>query len=275
MLPILVSIGPFKLYSVLIFLFIAFFLGLFVIYKRGIELRFDETELFNVVFWILLWLMIGSRALWVATHLESVGLNPLAWVNIFTKPGFSHSGAMIGFISGVVTGANKRKWDVYMLGDVVVTGLSLAQIFLFLGSLVNGNGFGTATTMFWGMTVPGALIKRHPIQILEALAYTGLFIFLYRIEQKYRTIPWYKGKRSQAQSGFVMASYCIAAGSLGLALDLWRDPEYLAFIRFDSLTHVALLGFGLWVMLHRSGRQWKSKKPSTPSRHFFNRSKSL
>lgn len=274
MFPILFSIGPFKLYSVLIFLFIAFFAGLFVIYKRGIELRFDEEELFNAVFWILFCLLVGSRFIYVVTHLAAIGLNPIDWINIITKPGFSTSGALLGLIVGLVTSARKRKWDVYMLGDVVVTGLSLSQVFIFAGSLFNGNGFGTPTTMPWGVTLPGALIKRHPIQLLEMIAYTTLFIFLYRIEQKYRTLAWYKGKRSQAQSGFVMACYFIAVGIIGLLLDMWRDPEHLAFLRFDVLTHFGLLLFGIWVMMHRSGTLFKSKKNSS-SRHFFNRSKSL
>lgn len=274
MLPILLSIGPFKLYSVLIFVFVAFFVGLFVIYKRGIELRFDEEELFNAVFWIIFCLILGSRLVYVITHLGTIGLNPIDWLNIITKPGFSRSGAIIGLIIGLITGANKRKWDVYMLGDVVVTGLALSQVFIFLGSLFNGNGFGTPTMMPWGITLPGTLIKRHPIQLVEMAAYTGLFIFLYRIEQKYRTLAWYKGKRSQALSGFVMACYCIVAGFIGLVLDIWRDPEYLAFMRFDSLTHFGLLLFGGWIMIHRSGTLAKSKKNPTP-RHFFNRPRSV
>lgn len=271
MFPILFSIGPFKLYTVLIFLFLAFFAGMFVVYKRGIELRFDEEELFNAVFWIIFCLVLGSRLVYVVTHLNSMGLNPLDWINIITKPGFSHAGALIGLIVGLITGANKRKWDVYLLGDVVVTGLSLSQVFLFAGSLFNGNGFGTPTTMPWGVTIPGTLIKRHPIQILEMIIYCALFVFLYRIEQKYRTLTWYKGKRSQAHSGFVMACYFIVVGLVGLSLDIWRDPERLSFLRTDVITHFGLFVFGIWVMVHRSGTLLKSKKTST-SRHFFNRS---
>lgn len=244
---------------------------MFVVYKRGIELRFDEEELFNAVFWIIFCLILGSRLVYVVTHLNSMGLNPLDWINIITKPGFSHAGALIGLIVGLITGANKRKWDVYLLGDVVVTGLSLSQVFLFAGSLFNGNGFGTPTTMPWGVTIPGTLIKRHPIQILEMIIYCALFVFLYRIEQKYRTLTWYKGKRSQAHSGFVMACYFIVVGLVGLSLDVWRDPERLSFLRTDVVTHFGLFVFGIRVMVHRSGTLLKSKKTST-SRHFFNRS---
>jgi phosphatidylglycerol---prolipoprotein diacylglyceryl transferase len=272
-LPVLFSFGPLTIYTFGILLFIAFFIGLFVIWKRGRELHLDEEDLFTTVFTVLLIALIGGRVGYILTRLDSFGSNPFEWLNLFGKPGLLYLAALISGLGAVYWQAKKRKWDFYNLADVLAVGVTLASAIVALGAFLNGSGYGSPTETFLGIRFPGLEERRHPVQLYEMVLYTGLFALLWWLEGVYRTISWYKGNRSEALSGFIMSVYLIGHGLFGLITGFLRSPGLNLYgIRVDLVVYLLLMLWGGIILNNRSGIKLltpakfnlKSKLPPKP-----------
>ncbi len=258
MLPIIFSIGPFTLYTLVVVLCLAGFSGLFVIWKRGRELHFEEKELFDVVFLSLWWMFVAARIGYALIHFDDFGLNIGHWLNVFTKPGWYYPAGMIGAAIALVVESKKRKWDAFQLMDVLVTGMALIQAFIGLGTWLSGIGYGLPTSSFMGMQFAGVFDRRYPAQLLELFGFIACFIYLWWAEGVYRTFSWYRKNRSQAQTGYLVGVYLIWWGAVTTAATLLRTPELVVYgIRFDVIVPV-LLGMigGTWILLHRAGGTW-------------------
>lgn len=259
MIPVLFSIGPFTLYTFGIFVFVACFFGLFVIWKRGIELHFDSKELFDVVFSVLLWLFLGARLGHVLIHLSDFATSS-SWWQVLARPGWYLPMGLVFSWMVLRSMAKKRRWDAFLVSDIFVTGLVLFQALLAFGTFVGGIGYGAPTTWFIGMQFPGVYDKRIPVQIGEFVGFMGLFWYLWWVEGVYRTFSWYKGNRSQASTGFVTGIYLVVSGLISAAAAWLRTPDWVvAGLRLEVIV-TGLFGilFGGWILFQRSGRSLKT-----------------
>jgi prolipoprotein diacylglyceryltransferase len=254
MLPVLVAIGPLKLYSYGLALFIAFFAGMYVIWKKGREAHFEEDELFDAVMIIILIALFLARIVYGLFRLDIYGFNVWNWVNVVGAPGFHMFGAMVGFGLATVWQAKRRKWDVYSLFDVLVIGLALAQAIMAVGAFLNGSGYGLPTEGFLGVRFAGLYERRLPVQLFDMVVYGSLFTFLWWVEKEYRTFAWYRGTKSQANSGFLTAAYMIGSGFFGFFFSFLRPVVWqIGPVRMELLLFLALFVGGLFVLYWRSG----------------------
>jgi phosphatidylglycerol:prolipoprotein diacylglycerol transferase len=229
MLPILLSVGPFKLHTLGLIIPVGVFLGLFVIWRRGKELHFEEKDLFDVIFTALLWMFIGSRIGYVLVHFPDFGLHIGHWLNVFTKPGWYFPSGLLAAAIAVSVESKKRKWEPYQVLDVAVTGLVLTQAITALGMFLSGLGYGLPTDLFFGMRFPGVFDRRYPVQLFELVAFGSCFAYLWRAESVYRTYSWYKKSRSQAATGFLVSVYLIWWGVTATAAALLRTLELVVY----------------------------------------------
>ena len=98
------------------------------------------------------------------------------------------------------------------------------------------------------------LLTRDFRYVILSLLHLGLFIYLWQMEDKYRTYEWYRGKRTSARSGFIT----------GFVLSFWGLAfliERLIFkevILWSVIWGGSLLVGGLVLVYIRSG--WKKIK---------------
>lgn len=234
-------------------LVIALLSSMFVAWKRGRELYFDEEELFDVIFAVLLVVFISSRLGYVLTRFDIYGFNILAWVNVIGKPGLLYEAGLLGGIAATIRYAKVKKWDVYSLGDVLVVSLSLMLLINSFGAFLNGSGYGVATDSFVGMNFPGLYEKRHPVQLYELFFYLIQFSFLWKLESVYRTLDWYRGSRSEAQTGFITSVFLISHGLIGIGASLLRQGLFWGWVRVDVVFYLVIVLVGSLIMLQRSG----------------------
>jgi len=234
---------------------LAVFFGLFVIWKRGKELHYEEKDLFDALFSVVWWMFVGARIGYALVHFSDFGLNIGHWLNVFTKPGWYFPGALIAAGFAFIAESGKRKWDLFQLLDVAVAGLALMQSIIALGMFLSGLGYGIPTNLFVGMQFPGVFDRRYPVQLLEALSLGGCFIYLWRAESVYRTYSWYKKNRSQAASGFLVSVYLIWWGMTATIGALLRTPELVLYGIPGGVLIPFLLGTvgGILLLLSRSG----------------------
>ncbi len=229
MLPILISIGPFKLYTLGLVVPLALFFGFFAIWKRGKELHFEEKDLFDALFAVVLWMFVGARIGYVLMHINDFGLHIGHWLNVFSKPGWYFPGGLVAAGLAFIGETGKRKWDLFQLLDVAVVGLVLIQAIVAVGMFLSGLGYGIPTQLFIGMQFPGVFDRRYPVQLLEIVSYASCFVYLWQAESVYRTYSWYKKNRSQAATGFLVSIYLIWWGLTATAAALLRTPELMVY----------------------------------------------
>jgi prolipoprotein diacylglyceryltransferase len=252
--PILFSIGPFKLYSLALVAFIGFFAGLFVVWKRGRELHFEEKELFDSIFVVLFWSFITARIGYVALHAPDYWSNLPGIVNFIGHPGWYFPAGLVGAGLATFFESKKNKWDVYQVMDLFVTGVVIAQAILSVGTLLAGIGYGLKTTSIIGLPFAGVYDKRYPVQVWEMISYGICFGYLWWVEGVYRTFSWYKRHRSQAETGFLVSMYFIWLGGINFVSSLFRTPEMVVgVIRFDLIVSTLGVVGGLWILFYRSG----------------------
>lgn len=257
MFPVLFSFGPIVLYSYSLFIFLAMFFGLFVMWKRGNEFHLDQKDLFDVIFEVAIWVFISARLGYVVVQTLSgngFGINLVDWINVFGRPGWYFPAGLIGGWIAIRRSAKRMKWDHYQIADLVVTGLILAQAILAVGAFVSGVGYGASTQSILGIQFLGVYDKRYPVQLLEMLAFFGGFGYLWWVEGVYRTFSWYKGNRSQAATGFLTGIYLVIWGLTKLVGTLFRTPEMVVWvIRLDLVLPLVVALLGGLVLLKRAG----------------------
>lgn len=256
MQPVLISIGPLTVYSFGVFAFLGFLLGMFVVWKKGREQRFEEEALFDAILASCLMALVGARTLYILLHMESFGGQVLAWLNLIGRPGLSLLGGMVGGAIGLWWQARKRKWDFLEFTDLVVIAVSLAFVFGWFGAFLNGSGYGVPTDLPIGVRFPGLYDQRHPIQLYALFAHLFLFAFLWWAESRYRTFGWYTAGKSTVRSGFLTFSYLFFSGLMGVVFSLLSESSVVAFgIGWDGFVWTLAVFIGVMGVYLRSGRQ--------------------
>jgi phosphatidylglycerol:prolipoprotein diacylglycerol transferase len=217
--------------------------------KAKIDLTLSERE--SLVLAIFLGVLVGGRLGFVLFYGGSYFLdNPLKIFAVW-EGGMSSHGGFIGVILAVFLFSRRKHVDLFRLADVLVIPVALGLAFGRLGNLINGELYGTITTLPWGMHFPGVEGLRHPTQIyaiLKDLLIAGICYvhFSHLIIKK-------------APSGETTALFLILYGVLRFIVEIFRDQSYgyehivgLMFSRGQLLTiPIVLAGVGIWYMRRR------------------------
>lgn len=254
MLPVLASLGSITLYTFGAFISASLFFASFIVWKRGREANLSDEEIFDGVIAVALTGLVGARLAYILLHFDRFGLAPLAWASFLRIPGMFLIGGLLGGGFTLYLISRRKRWPFYTMSDIAVTGLSLGQSIGWLGAF--GSGFGVGkTSMRWGLTFPGYGEPRFPAQFLWVVGYFVLFLFLWKVEDRYRTFEWYKAKRAEARNGFLSFSYLSAFGILTLLRPMVLDVEvYWLGIPRAAIAGVLLTIAGIVGLFIRSGR---------------------
>lgn len=203
MLPILFSLGPIKIYSFGVLLFIGLFLGLYYFWKLGRDEHFDEIELFDAYFLGGIVFLIAGRLGYVALHMETLG-TLYRTLAILAFPGVSGVVGIVAATIFVVLFARSHDWHVWKVMDLYCVSLSLIIVFASIGALLNGtNPSWQASTwlIVWSILTFGIVA---------------------RVRKNFRFYGWYKGESSIAQEGLatlvhgtLIGFYYLIAGLFG------------------------------------------------------------
>ena len=240
---------------------LGFLIGSFVFWKKGKEEYYDQNSLMDAMLISCFWVFIGARLGYIAVRFPLFGFDILKWFSLVAQPGYL---GIIGLVAGYVSlryFAKKHKWDVYEILDFGALGVTIAYVFINLGMFLNGSGFGNATTLPVGLYFPGVFDKRHPVQLYSMIFSFLLFITLWRLESVYRTYIWYRANKRTAQTGFLIAIFCVAFGIFGAVISFFSNSFFLILgIPLEFFFMLALTLYGIGVLYVRSGRVLFPKK---------------
>ena len=232
--PALFSIGSFQLryYSLmyLVAFAIVYFLTLYRVKNENYE--YTEETVQDYLVWAMLGLICGGRfgyALfynfnYYFQHPLEIVL-PFNFSNGFKfvgLSGMSYHGGLIGIVIVTLLFCRKYKINIWHFVDLFTPAIPLGYTFGRIGNFMNGELYGRATTMPWGMYFPLDLTHslRHPSQLYEAV-FEGIVLF---------TLLWLIRKKKYFD-GFLIGIYICGYGFVRFFIEFFREPDYqLGFV---------------------------------------------
>lgn len=253
MFPVLLTLGPFSLRTISIFLVLAFLVSGFVFWKRGRAEHYSEEQLFDG---FLLSGIVGyliGRIGFIVAHYSSASI--LQWLNPIAQPGVIDVLAVVAAGLYLYRFAKQNKWDEFEVLDLWSMSVAAGMAVISLGTFFSGSGIGFPTSLPWGVRFPGLIDPVHPVQLYSVVWYAALFWYLSWAEYRYRTFSWYRGSKKAAQTGYLI-SVCIIVSALGTLLFSFLQPASTTLfgINVDQIWSVVLLLAGMALLYTRSGR---------------------
>ena len=158
--------------------------------------------------------------------------------------GMSFHGGLVGTLIAGVWFCKRKALPFWAVADkVIVTapiGIGLGRI----GNFINGELYGRATELPWGMIFPeGGSLPRHPSQLYEAFM-EGIILFI---------VLWILHKKSFRQ-GMMVGFFLTLYGTFRFFLEFFREPDIqLGFIvgplTMGQLLSASMIGAGVLVIL--------------------------
>jgi hypothetical protein len=192
-MEILFSFGSLRVYTMSLFLVIAFFWSGMVIAKKAVEYHLGETEVFDAITLALL----GVGVL----------IKILGYLNL------SNYGFLALFLA--VTGASwflaKRSDEKLMtILDVMALGVPMVFVWWNLGLFWARDFAGLPMSGEWG--VVSEQLRVWPVELARAFLSLLAFLWLWKLEGEYRCFGWYRGRRSAANTGFIVGAMLVFWG---------------------------------------------------------------
>ncbi len=245
---------PVRWYAVMYLVAFAFAFVLFRYESKHdgqIEMTTDEVS--DLFFWSILGLLIGARIGSCLFYSDTVYYLTHPWMffwpfengHFVGLPGMSFHGGVIGLVLAVLIYCKKKKYNFFLIADMLAAAIPLGYTFGRLGNFFNGELYGRVA-MKGGMIFPAAEqfstklewvrnacdslgitytlgdyvnLPRYPSQLYEALV-EGVLLFF---------ILWFvvrplKIKHKWAD-GVVMGSYFIGYGLGRFIVEYFRQPD--------------------------------------------------
>ncbi|MBP7342125.1 MAG: prolipoprotein diacylglyceryl transferase [Deltaproteobacteria bacterium] len=265
--PVLFSIGSFQLryYSLMYLVAFAVVYGLFYYRIRRREISITAEHFQDYLLWAMVGLIVGARLGYALFYNFSYYLaHPLEIILPFDfsdgfrfvgLSGMSYHGGLIGVVAVTLFFCRRHKIHFWRFGDWLCAAAPLGYLFGRIGNFLNGELWGRATTVPWGMVFPldatGAL--RHPSQLYEAL-FEGLFLFV---------VLWSIRKHNPFD-GFTVGLYIFGYGLVRFFIEFFREPDaHLGFVLgFNTMGQVLcvlmmLAGMAIILWRRRAGARAK------------------
>ncbi len=207
--------------------------------KKGFPLSF----LSDLTFWSVIGGTIGARLFHIFSMMDYYIANPLK-VFAFQEGGLSIQGAVIGgFIAGyIVTRLKGFKFSSIL--DSATPGIIMGTALGRFACIINGDTWGTPTTMPWGFVynhpdslVPTKGIPLHPTPLYEMLWGFLIFSFLYPLRNRFK------------KPGVLFLIFLLLYFSGRFFIEFFRgDSHYIFGFRIAQLISLSVL-FGAFIWL--------------------------
>ncbi len=208
---------------------VAFFTTyLLVSYRLKTENRFriSKDHVQGLMTYMIIGLILGARLGYVIFYNLDYYLNhPLEiflpfefsnGVRFVGIAGMSYHGGLVCTIAGAWFYIRKYGLDFRQTADLFIPAIPAGYTFGRLGNFINGELWGRATDMPWGMYFPQAPGNRlrHPSQLYEAF-FEGFVLFV---------ILWYL-RRKKFPAGMMLPCYLIGYGTIRFVIEFFRQPD--------------------------------------------------
>ena len=258
--PVAISIGFINIYWYSIFILLGIILGSFVLYKRKDSYKIDDKTLTDIIFYVLIFGILGARVYYVLFNLDYYLKYPIEILQIYNG-GLAIHGGIIGGLLTVLYFSKKKKINILKLTDLITPSLLLAQGIGRWGNFFNSEAHGPVTTYEFlskihipkfiinGMFIDG--VYYHPTFFYEFLWNILGFIIIMILIKK---INFRKGQIT----GMYFVWYSLGRFFIEI---LRTDSLMLGNIKIAMLVSVLLFITGLFLIFYKKNtRVYKNKE---------------
>ncbi len=176
--PVVISFGDFHVFSYGLCIAIGILVSLFLMHRQAKKDGFPPVaQILDMVFFVVMWGIIGARLFYVFQNFSYYGANPLDIIKVWQGGLVFYGGAISGFVSFIYWTRN-HGWGVWQSLDFLTPYVALSHVFGRMGCFLNGCCYGKPSDLPFAVQFPALEYKVHPTQIYEAAFNVGLFFFL-------------------------------------------------------------------------------------------------
>lgn len=242
--PVLLTLGPLKIYAYGTFLALAFIVATLVAGSLARKKGRNPNVIVEAALYIVIGAIVGSRILYVILDPGPYLERPLYILELYEGGLSLHGGILGGLLAGFIV-AMRRRVPFWPYADIVAPTIALGTGIARVGCFLNGCCYGTLSDVPWATLTRYAPGLRHPAQIYEMLM--DLVLFGYLAARLRR--PNYDGQ--------VMLHYVIGYSIVRFIAEFFRDSGYV--VANLSLAQVAsviiiLVFLCLTLLVSRKGR---------------------
>ncbi len=228
MLPEICHIGPFTVYSYGLMLVLAFFTAAFLAARQAQREKADAEKIFNLLFFVFISGIIGSRVFYVAINFPFYLRDPLEII-MLQHGGMAWFGGLIfGSAAGILF-IKKNKMYLLKTLDLLAPFIALGQAIGRIGCLLNGCCFGKPAEF-------GLLI---PTQLYSSLLLLLIFFILRFLQDR------------KHPAGEILYSYFFLYSLKRFYIEFLRNdsPRIFYGLTLFQLLSLALFFFSLAMMI--------------------------
>jgi phosphatidylglycerol:prolipoprotein diacylglycerol transferase len=251
MLPRLIEIGPFTLYSFGLMVILGFGGGLWLAGRLARRRGLPGDAFMDAAVLTLFASVIGARLLFVALNWEEYSRSLLEVAALWRGGMSFHGGVIAGVLSGVLY-MRRRGIPVGAMADAAAPGLAVGYAVGRIGCFLNGCCYGVPTDLPWGVHFPGVgsgpSVHYHPAQIYATIINLLLAAVLVRAYGR----PHRVGQiMALYVCGYSVYRFLIEGLRKGVTADVFAFGLTEAQV-FSALT--LALGAAWWMWLQRRGK---------------------
>lgn len=143
---VFLDLGFIQIYWYSIFIFLGIFFGVSVILRECKKQRINEDFIVNMIFYTIIFGLIGARLYYVLFNLDYYLQYPLEILEVWNGGMAIHGGIIVGLLF-IYFYTKKYHAKFLKILDIVVVGLILGQAIGRWGNFFNGEAFGGITTL--------------------------------------------------------------------------------------------------------------------------------
>ncbi len=243
--------GGLRVYTYGVLVALGFLAGMMWVGKEAKRLGEDPARATDLVFYIIIVALLGSRMAYVAiSDSEQFFRDPLSFFRIW-EGGLVFYGGLITAILFAVWFTHRHQLSFWRMTDVFAPGVSLGHAFGRLGCLMAGccHGRPAPADLWCAMTFPlqehgfaPAGVPLYPTQIIESIGNLGIFLALFFLR-----------KRKQFD-GQVFALYLLFYAGLRSVVEYYRGDDIRGFVLDHILSTsqavsvvFVCIALGIWI----------------------------
>jgi len=247
--PVLLEIGPLRIYSYGVFAAAGVLAAAWVAAREYARAGGEREAFEEAAFFALLGGIAGARLFHVLVSWRSYAAQPLEILRLW-HGGLVYYGGLLGGLAAAFAATRRRKIPFLAAADAAALGLPLGLALGRAGCLLAGCCYGKPSALPWAVvyTDPAApaplYVPLHPAQVYEALAALGIFALLAATRARFRT------------AGMRFWTFLLLYGAGRFALERYRDDPrgFLGPLSESQLVSV-LLGLYAAASIVRAGRR--------------------
>lgn len=249
--PVFITVGNFEIrwYSVLIL--VACFSVLVLAEKEAERFGVKKEFIFNMLFWALIFGVIGARLYYVAFNWEMFSGDYLEIFKVWNGGLAIHGGLLFGLITVIVYCKKYNVRTMRML-DFIVVPLLLAQAIGRWGNFFNQEAHGAATTvaLLKSIAIPDFIIEGMTI---DGVVYTPTFLYESFVCFISFIILLFVRRGKYIKVGTLTASYLVIYGTLRFFIEMSRtDALMLGGFKIAQIVSVIMFIVGLGIIMFTS-----------------------